>query len=88
MKSPRLHIRTLMFCIALFGLIFAFQSSMRRGTVSHRVGPAENDWTIVRNYYGSGRFYKAIQQANPGVTEVKVGTVIELPPVRNRSGDN
>ena len=34
------------------------------GTVAHVVKQGENFWTISRDYYGTGRFYKALWQAN------------------------
>ncbi|WP_435021092.1 LysM peptidoglycan-binding domain-containing protein [Tundrisphaera sp. TA3] len=50
----------------------------------HRVRSRENFWTISRDYYGTGRYYRALWKANagevPDIRELYVGTVIRVPP--------
>ncbi len=53
--------------------------------VFHTVQTGENFWTISRLYYNSGRYYKALHAANkrqvPGITDLVVGMVINVPPI-------
>jgi len=53
--------------------------------ILHTVRPDENFWTISRDYYQSGRFYKALHAANrklvPEIDKLYVGTTIKVPPV-------
>ena len=55
--------------------------------ILHTVESGENFWTISRTYYGSGRFYKALHEANrrlvPRIDELYVGTTIKVPPVES-----
>ena len=54
------------------------------GTI-HVVRRGENFWTISRYHYASGRFYKALWDANRDVAktpeDLYVGTTIRIPPV-------
>ena len=56
----------------------------QHGSVLHTVQADENFWTISKQYYNSGRYYKALYQANagqvPDITKLYVGTVIRIPP--------
>jgi nucleoid-associated protein YgaU len=53
-------------------------------TVPHVVEPNENFWTISRQYYGSGRYYRALWKANadrcPRIDGLYVNDVIIIPP--------
>jgi nucleoid-associated protein YgaU len=59
------------------------QAESRVETVPHTVEEQENFWTISRLYYGSGRYYKALWQANrathPRIDEIAVGDTIIIP---------
>jgi nucleoid-associated protein YgaU len=50
----------------------------------HVVRTGENFWTISRDYYGSGRFYKALWKANsdqvPAPEKLRVNQTIRIPP--------
>ena len=50
----------------------------------HTVQEGENLWTISKQYYNSGRYYKALQKANaaqvPDVNTLFIGTVLRIPP--------
>jgi nucleoid-associated protein YgaU len=52
--------------------------------VPHVVERNENFWTISRQYYGSGRYYKALWKANadrcPRIDGLRVNDVIIIPP--------
>ena len=52
--------------------------------VVHVVQSGENFFTIARDYYGSGRFYKALHAANkkqvPDIRLLYIGTVLRIPP--------
>ncbi len=52
--------------------------------VLHRVRSGENFFTISKDYYNSGRYYKALHAANvrqvPDIAGLVVGTVIRIPP--------
>jgi nucleoid-associated protein YgaU len=52
--------------------------------VRHQVRSGENFWTISRQYYGSGRYYKALWAANsdrvPAPDKLVVGTTVRIPP--------
>jgi nucleoid-associated protein YgaU len=52
--------------------------------VPHVVRSGENFWTIARQYYGSGRFYKALWKANSeqvaAPEKLRVGQTIRIPP--------
>ena len=54
------------------------------GEVLHTVRPDENFWTISKDFYNSGRYYKALHKANakqvPDIKKLYVGTVIRIPP--------
>lgn len=56
----------------------------RMDTILHRVEPGENFWTISRTYYTSGRYYRALGQANADqfkrLEDLYVGAVIRVPP--------
>lgn len=56
----------------------------RMDTVLHTVRPGENFWTISRTYYTSGRYYRALGQANADqfkrLEDLYVGAVIRVPP--------
>lgn len=49
---------------------------------THRVAAGETFVSIARMVYGDGRYYKAIQEANPTLTpeKLKPGIIIQLPP--------
>jgi len=53
-------------------------------TVPHVVENRENFWTISRQYYGSGRYYRALWKANadrcPQIDGLRVNDVIIIPP--------
>jgi nucleoid-associated protein YgaU len=53
-------------------------------TVPHVVERNENFWTISRQYYGSGRYYRALWKANrdrcPQIDGLRVNDVIIIPP--------
>jgi nucleoid-associated protein YgaU len=53
-------------------------------STQHVVVEGENFWTISRDYYGDGRFYRALWVANrdvsPRIEDLEVGTVIRVPP--------
>jgi nucleoid-associated protein YgaU len=53
-------------------------------TVPHVVERNENFWTISRQYYGSGRYYRALWKANadrcPRIDGLRVNDVIIIPP--------
>jgi nucleoid-associated protein YgaU len=53
-------------------------------TVPHVVEDKENFWTISRQYYGSGRYYRALWKANadrcPEIDGLYVNDVIIIPP--------
>ncbi|WP_337173061.1 LysM peptidoglycan-binding domain-containing protein [Paludisphaera sp.] len=53
-------------------------------TILHKVRPGENFWTISRTHYASGRYYKALGQANSDqfqrLQDLYVGAVIRIPP--------
>jgi nucleoid-associated protein YgaU len=53
-------------------------------TVPHVVEQNENFWTISRQYYGSGRYYRALWKANadrcPKIDGLYVNDVIIIPP--------
>jgi nucleoid-associated protein YgaU len=55
--------------------------------ILHTVQRGENFWTISRNYYGSGRYYRALHAANvklvPVISELYVGSTIKVPPIEN-----
>jgi nucleoid-associated protein YgaU len=55
--------------------------------ILHTVQRGENFWTISRNYYGSGRYYRALHAANvklvPDIKELYVGSTIKVPPVES-----
>lgn len=59
--------------------------------VVHVVRRGENFWTIARDYYGSGRFYKALWDANKDLAgqpeDLYIGTAIRIPALEdlNRS---
>jgi nucleoid-associated protein YgaU len=59
------------------------EAESRVETVPHTVEEQENFWTISRLYYGSGRYYKALWQANrathPRIDEIAVGDTIIIP---------
>jgi nucleoid-associated protein YgaU len=52
--------------------------------VTHRVQRGENFWTISKDYYGSGRYYKALWSANrdrvSAPDQLTVGQTIVVPP--------
>jgi nucleoid-associated protein YgaU len=52
--------------------------------VVHVVQPGENFFTISKQYYREGRFYRALHAANkkqvPDITVLYVGTVLRIPP--------
>jgi nucleoid-associated protein YgaU len=51
----------------------------------HLVERGENFWTISRQYWGSGRYYKSLWKANeakyPDINVLHVGDVIIIPPL-------
>ena len=53
-------------------------------SVPHVVQRGENFWTISQLYYGSGRFFKALWQANkrtvPAIDRLFVGQSLRIPP--------
>jgi nucleoid-associated protein YgaU len=53
----------------------------------HLVERGENYWTISRQYWGSGRYYKALWKANeakhPDINVLHVGDVIIVPPLED-----
>ena len=54
-------------------------------TALHTVQADENYWTISKQFYGSGRYYKALHKANAGqvpdnIKELYIGTVLRVPP--------
>lgn len=55
--------------------------------IRHTVQPGENFWTISRDYYGSGRYYKALWAANAArvgkIDELHVGDVVQIPAMEN-----
>ena len=52
--------------------------------VRHRVRSGENFWTISQLYYGSGRYYKALWEANrdrvPEIDKLYVDSTVRIPP--------
>lgn len=52
---------------------------MARGT--HKVQKGETIFTIARQYYGSDSAAKYISQANGGVTNARIGSILQLPRV-------
>lgn len=50
----------------------------------HVVQKRENFWTIAKQYYGSGRFYRALWSANrdqvESIDKLYVGTTLRIPP--------
>ncbi len=56
-------------------------------TVPHVVEKNENFWTISRQYYGSGRYYRALWKANaercPQIDGLHVNDVIIIPPAED-----
>jgi nucleoid-associated protein YgaU len=57
----------------------------------HLVERGENYWTISRQYYGSGRYHRALWKANeakyPDITVLHVGDVIVVPAVEDLDPD-
>ncbi len=55
--------------------------------IRHTVQSGENFWTISRDYYGSGRYYKALWAANAArigkIDELHVGDVVAIPSMEN-----
>ncbi len=55
--------------------------------IRHTVQTGENFWTISRDYYGSGRYYKALWAANAArvgkIDELHVGDVVQIPAMEN-----
>src|SRR5262249_28997639 len=53
----------------------------------HLVERGENYWTISRQYWGSGRYYRALWKANeakhPDIKDLRVGDVIIVPAVED-----
>lgn len=53
----------------------------------HLVERGENYWTIARQYWGSGRYYRALWKANeakhPDIKDLRVGDVIMVPAVED-----
>jgi nucleoid-associated protein YgaU len=62
----------------------AAAGARRVETVPHVVEENENFWTISRQYYGSGRYYRALWKANadrcPQIDGLSVKDVIIIPP--------
>jgi nucleoid-associated protein YgaU len=57
----------------------------------HLVERGENYWTISRQYWGSGRYYRALWKANdakhPDIKDLRVGDVIIVPAVEDLDPD-
>jgi|GEM_PF-3519333 len=55
--------------------------------IRHTVQSGENFWTISRDYYGSGRYFKALWAANAArigkIDELHVGDVVQIPAMEN-----
>ena len=66
------------------GLSGSAAGARRVETVPHVVENRENFWTISRQYYGSGRYYRALWKANadrcPQIDGLRVNDVIVIPP--------
>ena len=56
-------------------------SATPKGKLTHTVEKGETLWSIAKDYYGDGREYKKIVDANPGlnVEKLKVGQEIVIP---------
>lgn len=62
----------------------AFESATTEiAPIKHTVQSGENFWTISRDYYGSGRYYKALWAANADkigkIDELHVGDAVKIP---------
>jgi nucleoid-associated protein YgaU len=61
------------------------------GWKRHVVQRQENFWTISRTYYNSGRYYRALWQANrehvPLIDELYIGTELLIPPLKELAPD-
>lgn len=59
------------------------QGTAEIAPITHVVESGENFWTISRDYYGSGRYYKALWAANrkavPKIDQLHVGDSIRIP---------
>jgi nucleoid-associated protein YgaU len=85
MRMPRVRftVRRLMVAVALAGVICALATLLRHAPYTHRVGVGENFWTIAKQYYGTGRYYRALWYANRDrvnkLDELYVGTTLRIP---------
>ena len=62
-------------------------SADRIESTPHIVEREENFWIISRQYYGSGRYYRALWKSNeakyPDISVLHVGDVITIPPIED-----
>jgi LysM domain len=69
----------------------AASHSARVEATEHLVERGENYWTISRQYYSSGRYYRALWKANeakyPDINVLHVGDVIVVPAVEDLDPD-
>jgi nucleoid-associated protein YgaU len=69
----------------------AASHSERVEATDHLIERGDNYWTISRQYYNSGRYYRALWKANaaryPDIDVLHVGDVIVVPPVEDLDPD-
>ena len=69
----------------------AASHSERVEATEHLVESRENYWTISRQYYGSGRYYRALWKANeakhPDINVLHVNDVIVVPAIQDLDPD-